>query len=188
MYDYMLEEMAEAIAKELHVDHNDVLGILNFYWQDKIAHVWQVDDMLECARNAGKPITRADAVELLQNIFEDHDSDQGITWLNLELEFQEYHLSFERLPADQYNEVHGVFKVWQEGNPIAHQFGLFPDEVTGNLPKALEFAKSMADEMPNVPVLIGCERPHSDEAEPWLSVLREKDEMQVSESGEKCTQ
>jgi hypothetical protein len=188
MHDYMVEEMAETIEKELHVDRNDVLRILHGYWCDKIALVWQVDDILDCALNAGKPITRADAVELLQHIFEDHDSDQGITWLNLELELQEYHLSFERLPADQYNEVHGVFKVWQEGNPIAHQFGLFPDKVTGNLPKALECAKSMADETPNLPVLIGCERQHSDKAEPWLSVLREKDEVQINESGEKCTQ
>ncbi len=188
MYDHILEEMAESIAKELHVDHNDVLGILNRYWQDKIAHVRQVSDMFECASNTGKPITRADAVELLHNIFEDHDSDQGISWLNMELELQEYHLSFKRLPADQYNEVYGVFKVWRQGNPIAHQFGLFPDMVIGNLPKALEFAKSMADELPNVPVLIGCESQRSDKVEPWLSVLREKDELLVNESGESCTQ
>ena len=39
MYDYMLEEMAEAIGRECHVDHNDVLRILGQYWQDKIAHL-----------------------------------------------------------------------------------------------------------------------------------------------------
>jgi hypothetical protein len=37
MYDHFLEEMADAIAKELHIDNNDVLSILNRYWQDKIA-------------------------------------------------------------------------------------------------------------------------------------------------------
>ena len=188
MYDHILEEMAESIAHELHVDHNDVLGILNRYWQDKIAHVWQVDDMLECARNTGRPITRSDAVGLLHNIFEDHDSDQGIRWLNLEIELQEYRLSFKRLPADKYNEVHGVFKVWRKGEPIAHQFGLFPDRVTGNLSEALEFAKSMADKEPSVPVLIGCEPQNSDKVEPWLSVLREQDEVLINQSGESCTQ
>ena len=40
MYDHTLEEMADAIAKELHVNNNAVLSILNHYWQDKIAHVW----------------------------------------------------------------------------------------------------------------------------------------------------
>jgi len=42
MNDYMLEEMAETIAKELSVDHKDVLPILHRYWADKIAPVWQV--------------------------------------------------------------------------------------------------------------------------------------------------
>ena len=65
MHDYMVEEMADAISKELHVDQNEVLRILHGYWSDRIALVWQVDDILECALNMGKPITRADAVELL---------------------------------------------------------------------------------------------------------------------------
>ena len=47
----------------------------------------------------------------------------------------------KHLPEDQYNEVHGVFKVWRKGNLIAHQFGMFPDKMDGNLPEALAFAK-----------------------------------------------
>ena len=101
---------------------------------------------------------------------------------------QEYHLDFKRLPADRYNEVLGVFKVWRRGDPIAHQFGLFPDKVTGNLPQAMEFAKSMADGMPNVPIWIGCEAKHFDQVEPWLSVLREQDDLHIHESEEPCTQ
>jgi len=31
MYDYMIEEMADAIAIELHVDNNDVLRVLHRY-------------------------------------------------------------------------------------------------------------------------------------------------------------
>ena len=29
MYDYVLEEMAEAVAKELRVDHNEVLSVVS---------------------------------------------------------------------------------------------------------------------------------------------------------------
>lgn len=187
MYDYLLEEMADAIAKELHVENNDVLSVLNQFWQDKIAHVWQASNILEIAINMGKPITRTDAMELLHAIFENHDSQVGISWASLEIELQEYHLTLKSLSEKQHNEVYGVFKVWRQGNPIAHQFGLFPDMVIGNLPKALEFAKSMADELPNVQVLIGCERQRSDQVEPWLSVLREKDELLVNESEASCT-
>ena len=57
MYDYILEEMADAISKELHLDNAEVLSILGRYWKDKIAHVWQVEDVFESARRSGKPIT-----------------------------------------------------------------------------------------------------------------------------------
>ena len=56
MYDYIIEEMADAIANELHVDNNDVLRILHRYWEDKIAHVWRSDHIVHCAFNMGKPI------------------------------------------------------------------------------------------------------------------------------------
>jgi len=187
MNDYMLEEMANAIAKELHVDSNAVLAILSRYWEDKIAPVWQVEEILGTALNVGKPITHADALEVLKDIFEGHDAELGITWTTLEVALQEYHLDWKRLPEDRHVEVQGVFKVWRKGNPIAHQIGLFPDQVLGNLPKALVLAKSLADQTPGVPILIGCEAQHSDEVEPWLSVTREKDSTLVEESEPTCT-
>lgn len=187
MNDYMLEEMADAIAKGLPVDHNDVLRILHRYWEDKIAPVWQAEDVLETALNVGKPITQEDAVEVLKDIFEGHDAELGVTWITLEVALQEYHLHWKRLPEDCYEAVQGVFKVWRKGNLIAHQIGLFPDRVHGNLPKALTLAKSLADETPGVPILIGCEPRHSDDVEAWLSVMREEDDLLVEESGETCT-
>ncbi len=188
MNDSMLEEMADAIAKELHVQNSDVLRILQQYWQDKIAPVWQVEDLLECALNVGKPITRDDAMEVLKDLFEGHDAELGITWMTLEVALQEYHLNWKRLPENRYPDVRGVFKVWRKGNPIAHQIGLFPDSIHGNLPKALILAKSLADETPNVPILIGCESRHSEDVEPWLSVIREDDCTHVEESEETCMQ
>ncbi len=187
MYDYMIEEMADAIARELRVDNNEALRVLHQFWEDKIAHVWQVDDVLECAMNAGKPITRADALEMLQNIFEDLNPELGITWRTLEIELQEYHLDLKRMPKDQYNEVIGVFKVWRQENPVAHQVGLFPDRTHGNLSKAIALAKSMADETPGAPILIGCEPRESDEVKPWLEVTRLEEDMQIEEKEKPCT-
>ena len=186
MNDYILEEMAETIAKELPVDHNDVLRILHRYWMDKIAAVWHADEVLGTALNVGKPIIREDAQEMLKDIFEGHDAELGITWTTLEVALQDYHLNWKRLPEDRYHEVQGVFKVWRKGNLIAHQVGLFPDRIHGNLPKALTLAKSLADETPGVPILIGCEPRHSDDVEPWLSVTREED-LLIEESEETCT-
>jgi len=186
MNDYVIEEMADAISTELRVPNDDVLRILHHYWQDKIAPLWQVGDLLETALNTGIPITKDDAVAVLKDLFEGHDPELGITWITLEVALQEYQLDWKRLPEDHYPNVQGVFKVWRKGNLIAHQIGLFPDHIHGNLPKALALAKSLADETPNVPILIGCEPRHSEEVGPWLSVVREEDSIHVEESEETC--
>jgi len=185
MNDTVIEEMADAISKELRVPNDDVLRILHCYWEDKIAPVWQVDEVLGTALNVGKPITKDDAVAVLKDIFEGHDAELGITWTTLEVALQEYHLDCKRLPEDRYGEVQGVFKVWRKGSPIAFQVGLFQDHIQGNLPKAITLAKSLADQSPGVPILIGCEACHSEEVEPWLSVIREADRTEVEET---CTQ
>lgn len=184
MNDHVIEAMAEAIAKELRVNPNDALQVLHRYWQDKIAPVWQADDLLEAALKIGKPITKADAVEVLKDLFEGHDPELGITWIALEVALQEYRLDFKRLSEDRYAEVQGVFKVWRKDNPIAFQVGLFPNHIHGNLPKALTLAKSLADQTPGTPILIGCTPRHAEAVEPWLSVTREKDGMEVEEE---CT-
>lgn len=190
MYDYTLEEMADAIAKELHIDNNDVLSILNCYWQDKIAHVWQVDDMLESARRAGKPITRTDAAGLLYNIFDHHDSSMGISWTSLDVALEDYHFALKTWPAEKYNEVHGIFKVWRKGDLIAHQFGMVPKKMDGNLPDALAFAKTMARETPSVSIFIGLETDVDEDSIPWLTIILPVGETEpvIEESGESCTQ
>lgn len=171
MYDYMLEEMAEAIAKECHVDHNDVLRVLGQYWQDKIAHVWQVVDVLEAAHRAEKPITREDAQLILQEVFHELDSEMGITWLTLDVALEEYALDFNQMTPETHKQVVGVFEVWRLHDPISTQFGLFPDQADGNLPEALEHAKQMARQVPGVLVFLGCERYASEVNEPWLTFL-----------------
>ncbi len=188
MNDHVIEEMAETIAKELHVDHNDVLHVLHRYWEDKIAALWQVDEILGTALNIGKPITKTDAVNVLKDLFEGHDPELGITWTTLEVALQEYHLDWKHLPEDRYPDVQGVFKVWRKGTPIAFQVGLFSKHILGNLPKALTLAKSLADQTPGTSILIGCEGRQSDDVDAWLSVTREADGTQVEESEEECTQ
>ena len=81
MNDHVIEEMADAISTELRVPNEDVLRILHHYWQDKIAPLWQVGDLLETALNAGIPITKDDAVAVLKDLFEGHDPELGITWI-----------------------------------------------------------------------------------------------------------
>lgn len=189
MYDYMLEEMAEAIAREFRLDNNDVLSILNRYWQDKIAHVWQVEDVLEAAHRAEKPITREDALTILQQVFHGLDSELGITWLTVDVALEEYSLDFNTLTPEAYSQVAGVFEVWRKYDAVSVQFGLFPNQVDGNLPEALDFARQLARKVPGVPVHLGCERYASEETEPWLTILLKdgQTEPTIEESEATCT-
>jgi hypothetical protein len=189
MYNYMLLEMAEAISAKCGARSEDAMRAKQLfhqalidYWQDKIAHVWQVDDMFETARRAGKPITHADAIELLKNVFDSHDSDIGITWMTLDAALEDYQLDFANLPAENCSQVHGVFKVWREHDPIAHQFGILPKQVAGNLPAALDFARSLAQEKPGLAVFIGCEANNGMEAKPWLIIQSDNDQITIKES------
>lgn len=172
MNDYMLEEMADALAADLHLDPNLILSTLARYWQDKIAQVWQVTDLLDMACAAGRPITRADAQLLLQAVFEHHDSDLGLPRADLELELQEYHLAFHALPPERHVEVLGVFSVWPQGAPIAHQFGVHPHQAQGYLPAALDFARQLADTLPGLPILLGGQPAAGGRPRPWLAIQR----------------
>ena len=89
---------------------------------------------------------------------------------------------------EKHNEVRGVFKVWRQGNIIAHQIGLFPDETKGNLTKAIALANSLAGEMHNVPILIGCEPYHSRAVEPWLIVTQMDGKLMIEQKEPTCTQ
>ncbi|MBI5965948.1 MAG: hypothetical protein HY863_20915, partial [Chloroflexi bacterium] len=186
----VLEEMADAIAFELNVTSNNVLSVLNQYWQDKIAHVWQVDDMLESARRTGKPITHADAAGLLHNLFDQLDSSMGISRTNLDVALEDYHFSLKNLPDEKYSEVYGIFKVWRKSNLIAHQFGMAPKMMDGNLPDALALAKTMAKEIPGVSVFIGLETDVDEDSIPWLTIILPVGETEpvIEESGDSCTQ
>ena len=177
MYDHMIEEMADAIAKELHLEPNAILPSLYRFWQDKIAHVWQVEDVYETAYRIGKAITREDAIGLLQDVFHHHDSSLGITWDSLDAALEDYRLDPAALPEERLPEVHGIFKVWRAGDLIAHQFGLYPTQMHGNLPGALSLARQMAKDQPGTQIHLGLE----DNSDPWLTLVMIDDEIQVKE-------
>ena len=180
MYDHMLLEMAEILSQRCGVPVDHAMNALIHYWQDKIAHVWQVEDVLESALQAGQPITRTDAIELLKQVFDGHDSSLGISWTTIECALEDYHLDFARLSEAQYADVCGVFQVWRRGNPVSHQFGLAPKDVERNLPDALVFARQLALDHPDDTVCLGC----GQNTTPWLFVRWLDGQVSITESEE----
>lgn len=180
MYDHMLLEMAETISQRCGVRVDQAMNALTHYWQDKIAHVWQVEDVLESAIQAGKPITHTDAAELLKQVFDGHDSSLGISWTTIECALEDYRLDFARLSEAQYAEVCGVFQVWRRGNPVCHQFGLATKDVERNLPEALAFARQLAIDHPDDTICLGC----GPDVTPWLLVRWLDGQVSITESEE----
>ena len=189
MHTHMLEEIADAISTELHIQSSDALAVLSHYWEDKIALVWSVEEVYKCAYRSERPITRELAIEVLERAFDKHDAKYGISWITLDVTLEDYSLDFNDLSPEKYGEVYGVFCVWRKFDPFNHQFGFYPNEEVGNLPEALDFAKKLAREVPGVPVCIACELYASEELEPWISVLVEEPGSEpIIEEGEiSCT-
>lgn len=90
---------------------------------------------------------------------------------------EDYRLDLTALPEERLPEVHGIFKVWRAGNLIAYQFGLYPNQVDGNLPEALSLARQMAKEQPGEKVHLGLE----DNPDPWLTLSMINDEIHIEE-------
>ena len=104
MYDYELEQMAKALEQkgllipvlEPEQAVQTVKEEMKKYWEDKVAIIWSIDDVLSIAHPAkwdadGNEIpveewmTREDAIGVLGNILDDHDATLGITWDTVEI-------------------------------------------------------------------------------------------------------
>ena len=75
----------------------------------------------------------------------------------------------------------GVFSVWAQGAPIAHQFGVHPNQTEGHLPAALSLARELADALPGVPILLGGQPASGDPPRPWLAIQQVDTREEVQE-------
>ena len=153
MHTYMLEEMSDSVAEHCGANRDDVLRVLSEYWSDKIAHVWQVDDVIEAAVRTGKPITAQAANDVLQDVFDHLDCEYSITWTTIEVALEDYDFELRRLsPGDRPN-VYGIFNLRREDESGGVRFGS-EDNDLGNLPDAVALAEKLARERPDKVIVI----------------------------------
>jgi hypothetical protein len=91
MYAHHLRDMIDLLVmkKIIQPDQSsEALAVLNAYWEDRIAITWSTGDILGQAKEQGIRITRKRAHEILQKMFHDHDSSQGISWDTINSELQ----------------------------------------------------------------------------------------------------
>jgi hypothetical protein len=85
--------MADSINKMLGSHGNELLKkaieeTISSYWEDKIAVVWQADDVMGLAADRGKNISKDQAVDILHSMLDNHDACYGISWDTID-----YHIS-----------------------------------------------------------------------------------------------
>ena len=104
MYSYTIDAMAKMIAEKLSTAYEGFSGdkrmcsdlmkhieaTLSEFWGNKIAVVWETEDVLNVAENMGREITEEQAKNILYYIFNHHDTNLGITWTTLECAIEDY--------------------------------------------------------------------------------------------------
>lgn len=84
MYEYLVREQIAILVKKGIIDSTkedeSVKTLMDEYWSSKIAVTWSVDDVTSRAKEMGVLVDDDEAAEMLQDIFQDHDCNYGITW------------------------------------------------------------------------------------------------------------
>lgn len=93
MYDFQIDRMTDNVLEAMGLDrlsYQKVRDAIGKEWQDQIALVWHVDDVIETAKSLQHYISLEYARAVLSGVFRHHDAEQGISWLTLELAAEAY--------------------------------------------------------------------------------------------------
>jgi hypothetical protein len=85
MHDHHLEDMVKILVDRRLISGTKtnrlkILNGLKEYWEDKIAIVWQTDDIIHYAKMKKQKISKEEAIDVLQTMLRRHDCEYGISW------------------------------------------------------------------------------------------------------------
>jgi hypothetical protein len=91
MHNYIIEAMVGALRPTLK---NPAKGkqILERFWSDKMALVWDVQDVHTAANEREVALTNREAIEVLQELHHHHDKQLGLRWKDVTCYVEEYAL------------------------------------------------------------------------------------------------
>jgi hypothetical protein len=91
MHRYIIEAMVEALKPALkHPERAQ--QILERFWSDKMALVWEVRDVHTAANEKDVVLTHTEAIQVLQELHRSHDKLCGIQWRDVTCYIEEYAL------------------------------------------------------------------------------------------------
>ena len=80
MHEHHIENMVRKLKPS---DPIKTEAILKRYWSDKMALVWDVDDVFQAANERAVAVTKREAIEILQTLLNQHNAQDGICWSDL---------------------------------------------------------------------------------------------------------
>jgi hypothetical protein len=91
MHDYIIEAMVEALKPVLK-NPAKAKHLLDRFWSDKMALVWDTWDVHTAANEREVALTNQEAVKVLQEMHHYHDKQLGLQWKDLTCYIEEYAL------------------------------------------------------------------------------------------------
>ncbi len=82
MHDYIIESMVEALKPTLK-NPKRAKQILERFWRDKMALVWDVEDVHTSANEREVALTNQEAMQILNKLHEQHNKQYGLQWKDL---------------------------------------------------------------------------------------------------------
>ena len=81
----MVKELKEAGLVMSGKTTEDYKKVLEKYWENRIAVVWQAEDVVAKAKEKGIDINDEQVCEVLETVLIEHDASLGICWDNIDI-------------------------------------------------------------------------------------------------------
>lgn len=91
MHEYIIEAMVKALKPALK-DRRKAEQILKRFWSDKMALVWDLQDVHTAANEREVALTNQEAIKVLHELHHHHNQQFGIRWEDLTAYIEEYAL------------------------------------------------------------------------------------------------
>jgi len=91
MHDYIIEAMVKAL-KPMLKSPTRAKHILEKFWTDKMALVWDVQDVHTAANEREVALTNQEAIKVLQEMHHYHNKQTGLQWKDVTCYIEEYAL------------------------------------------------------------------------------------------------
>ena len=99
MHDQIIDAMVKALTPTLK-NPAKAQQILERFWTDKMALVWDVQDVHTAANEREVALTNEQAIKILQELHHYHNKQYGIKWVDVTSYIEEYALGRKLTKAE----------------------------------------------------------------------------------------